>query len=113
LLAILATKSIAVPLSTGFPTPELQYILENSEASLLLSSDKFHSKAAEALDSLKEAKISIVSLQELPEASAPDETIELVGGDFGGAGMMLYTSGTTSRPVSVCNAVLVIGILHC
>jgi malonyl-CoA/methylmalonyl-CoA synthetase len=100
LLAILALRSIAVPLSPGFPTPELQYILDNSQASLLLSSDKFRAKADEAVSSLKQDRPSHVLLQEHAETAAAAEPVELVQEDLGSAGLMLYTSGTTNRPVS-------------
>ncbi|OLN81778.1 Acyl-CoA synthetase family member 3, mitochondrial [Colletotrichum chlorophyti] len=49
LLAALAARSIAVPLSPAFPAAELQYILNQSEASVLVSSAKFATKAREIL----------------------------------------------------------------
>ena len=99
LLSVLSSNSIAVPLSSGFPLSELRYILENSEALMLLTSAKFRSKAD---DVIKEG------LQKSPTLSQVEKHI---GGNTAGykaqlqdlkndlAGMMLYTSGTTSRPV--------------
>ncbi|KAK8104198.1 uncharacterized protein PG998_011231 [Apiospora kogelbergensis] len=80
LLAILAARAIALPLSPPFPPAELQYILSHSEALLLLHSAKYSTKAQEVLST---------------PFPSPDDA------DFEGAGMMLYTSGTTNRPKGV------------
>jgi len=98
LLAILAARSIAVPLSPAFPPPELQYILDHSEASLLLSSAKFAAKAKEVVATELASKPTLVELTKFQGGSA-FEDVELASADPGRAGMMLYTSGTTSRPV--------------
>ncbi len=99
LLAVLAAKSIAVPLSPAFPPPELQYILDHSEASLLLASAKFAAKAREVMATELASKPTLVELTKF-EGGGAHEKVELDGADPGRAGMMLYTSGTTSRPVS-------------
>jgi len=99
LLAILAAKSIAVPLSPAFPPPELQYILNHSKASLLLASAKFASKAKEALAPELDPKPTLIELAK-HQGGGRHEKVELEGEAAGGAGMMLYTSGTTNRPVS-------------
>ncbi|KAH9906309.1 acetyl-CoA synthetase-like protein [Xylariomycetidae sp. FL2044] len=115
-LAILAARAIALPLSPPFPASELQYILSHSEATLLLHSSKFAAKAKEVLATWVP--------QTLPspdtELKAPPKALELSkheglganiiyydtvnlseGDDTEGAGMMLYTSGTTARPKGV------------
>jgi acyl-CoA synthetase (AMP-forming)/AMP-acid ligase II len=99
LLSILGAHSIALPLSPAFPAHELQYIMDHSQASLLLSSKKFERKALEVM---KE------NLQKIPKhirlakkmGGAASERVTLEGPTDGGAGMMLYTSGTTNRPAS-------------
>ena len=98
LLAILAARSIAVPLSPAFPPPELQYILDHSEASLLLSSAKFAAKAREVMATELASKPSLLELTKF-QGGGVFRDVELAAGDSGLAGMMLYTSGTTSRPV--------------
>ena len=50
LLSIFGAHSIALPLSPAFPAHELQYILDQSQASMLLSSKKFEEKANEVLE---------------------------------------------------------------
>ncbi|SPO02278.1 related to malonyl CoA synthetase [Cephalotrichum gorgonifer] len=100
LLAILAARAIALPLSAGFPAAELQYILNQSEASLLVSSAKFASKANEVLATDLSSKPAVLHLEKLLGGS-PHEQVLLEGEDAGQAAMMLYTSGTTNRPKGV------------
>ncbi|EFQ25433.1 AMP-binding enzyme [Colletotrichum graminicola] len=100
LLAAFAARSIAVPLSPAFPAPELQYILDQSEASLLVSSAKFATKAKEVLSAKLASNPTQVELQKHHGGSA-HEQVELEDADVGAAGMMLYTSGTTNRPKGV------------
>jgi acyl-CoA synthetase (AMP-forming)/AMP-acid ligase II len=98
LLAILAARSVAVPLSPAFPAPELQYILDHSEASLLLSSAKFAAKAEEVMVTQLASKPTLVELTKFL-GGGDHQDVELASTDPGRAGMMLYTSGTTNRPV--------------
>ncbi|OAA62056.1 AMP-dependent synthetase/ligase [Niveomyces insectorum RCEF 264] len=101
LLAILATRSIAVPLSPAFPIPELQYIVDHSEARLLLSSAKFAAKAKELMAAELASRPAHLSLAK-HLGGGPHEAVELdEQQDAGKAGMMLYTSGTTNRPKGV------------
>ena len=98
LLAILGTNSIGVPLSPTFPASELHYILENSGALMLLSSAKFQSKAEEVINGLKtKPPISCSVSKRLGGASSENVALESIRDVE--AGIMLYTSGTTNRPV--------------
>lgn len=99
LLAILGTNSIGVPLSPTFPASELHYILENSGALMLLSSAKFRSKAEEVMHRLKDKPPISSSIPKRAGGTSSSENIEFEKiQDFKG-GIMLYTSGTTNRPV--------------
>lgn len=98
LLAILAAKSIAVPLSPAFPAPELQYILNHSEALMLLSSAKFASKAGDVLKAELDVEPAYLQLDKF-QGNGVHEKVTLDRSSAGAAGMMLYTSGTTNRPV--------------
>ncbi|KAI0400800.1 hypothetical protein F4802DRAFT_470855 [Xylaria palmicola] len=115
-LAILAARAIALPLSPPFPAPELQYILTQSQASLLLHSAKFASKAKEALktpwpepspntDPEFKPTLKSFELPKRPGLGLDNTVFDAVTitdeNDTEGAGMMLYTSGTTARPKGV------------
>ncbi|KAM0258496.1 hypothetical protein ACHAQJ_003835 [Trichoderma viride] len=103
LLAILAARSIAVPLSPAFPIPELEYVLNHSEASLLVSSPKFASKAQQVLAADLTSKPTHVELPKHTESAvAAREDVPLEdNAEPGQAGLMLYTSGTTNKPKGV------------
>ena len=98
LLAVFAARAIALPLSPGFPAPELQYILNQSEANLLVSSAKFASKAGEVLATGLDSRPAHLHLEK-HLGGAPHERVVIGDEDAGQAAMMLYTSGTTNRPV--------------
>ncbi|KAJ5761562.1 AMP-dependent synthetase/ligase [Penicillium manginii] len=109
MLSIFASNAIALPLSPAFPTSELQYIMDNSSAKVLLATEKYAEKADQVLVSglAREPVFDIRSklttgadpsesaqleLEPLSEEDKLDPTV---------SGMMLYTSGTTNRPKGV------------
>ncbi|KAL8726722.1 MAG: hypothetical protein Q9166_006517 [cf. Caloplaca sp. 2 TL-2023] len=99
--APLRSNGIAVPLSSSFPASELRYILDDSEALMLLSSDKFRSKADEVLKEGLEKKPISSMIEKKLEGSQSSESVKLEDNPDDRSGMMLYTSGTTSRPKGV------------
>jgi acyl-CoA synthetase (AMP-forming)/AMP-acid ligase II len=98
-LSILGSHSIALPLSPAFPAHELQYILDHSQASILLSSSKFDGKSQEIFKTGLERRPRLVRLEK-KMGGGEHTKVSLEGPSEGQGGMMLYTSGTTSRPVS-------------
>lgn len=102
LLAVLASNAIAVPLAPSFPVPGLRYIIEKSEALVLISSSKFATKTAEVLgDGLTKPPL-FYQLDGTGHALTEDKGVTLC--DFSdelSGGMMLFTSGTTARPKGV------------
>lgn len=99
-LAILAANGIALPLSPPFPANELKYIMDQSQASMLLSSSKFDGKAQEVFKTGLEGKPKHISIQK-KQGGAEHKKITLEDAPEAKGGMMLYTSGTTSRPKGV------------
>ncbi|EGR48201.1 uncharacterized protein TRIREDRAFT_4069 [Trichoderma reesei QM6a] len=102
-LAILAARAIAVPLSPAFPIPELEYVVNHSEASLLVSSPKFASKAQQVLAADLTSKPTYVEIPKHIESAVADGEHVPLEDDLnpGQAGLMLYTSGTTNKPKGV------------
>jgi len=100
LLSIFANHGIAVPLCTTHPNHELRYIVDNSEALVLLSSDKFKEKAQDVIKEEVRNK-PIVAVEKIKEGKKSSEHITLETPKSEKGGMMLYTSGTTSRPKGV------------
>ncbi|KAI4232550.1 MAG: hypothetical protein LQ352_008324, partial [Teloschistes flavicans] len=98
LLSVFASNGIAVPLSSAFPASELRYILDNSEALMLLSSAKFQAKANEVLKEGLEKTPIPGTVEKALQGSQSSDGIQLEPRTDDRSGLMLYTSGTTSRP---------------
>lgn len=98
LLSIFGASAIALPLSPPFPPNELQYIMDQSEASMLLSSEKFDKKAQEVFKTGLKASPKSVRVEK-KMGGGDQSKVTLEGGSDIEGGMMLYTSGTTARPV--------------
>lgn len=100
LLSIFSCNGIAIPLSANFPPSELRYILDDSESSVLLSSAKFMGKAEETIKEGLKARPFLGTVEKRLIGTSSRTSIQLVDSAETSGGMMLYTSGTTSRPVS-------------
>ncbi|KAF2751731.1 acetyl-CoA synthetase-like protein [Sporormia fimetaria CBS 119925] len=100
LLSIFAAHAIAVPLCPTHPASELRYILDQSGALMLLSSEKFQDKADEVLkEGLESTPINYK--QDKIMLGKTDDSVTLEEPTSTTGGMMLYTSGTTNRPKGV------------
>ncbi|MEX0289856.1 MAG: acyl-CoA synthetase [Flavobacteriaceae bacterium] len=85
---------IAVPLCVLHPLPSIEYVLENTGANTVIA----HADFKEFLEPLQEKlEVSVVSLDKFLETS----TITLPDIAMHRRAMILYTSGTTSKPKGV------------
>ncbi|KAJ5109630.1 hypothetical protein N7532_002275 [Penicillium argentinense] len=100
MLAIFASEAIALPLSPAFPTGELQYIMDNSSAKVLLSTEKYAEKADQLIFSGLQRQ-PVFDVRSKVKEGAGYEKIKLEEAKESLSGMMLYTSGTTNRPKGV------------
>ena len=94
LLAIMKSGAAYVPLDPEYPRERIEYMLENSDATILITSKKysqhFKTKATEV--------IIEDSLSKLSSFSNQFPTIHLRGTDLA---YILYTSGSTGKPKGV------------
>ncbi|KAH8429089.1 acyl-CoA synthetase [Aspergillus melleus] len=102
LLSILANDAIALPLSPAFPIGELQYIMDNSRAKILVATEKYADKAQNILkaglnrEPILNVREKITAGADISENVTLEDYTKTPKG-----GMMLYTSGTTNRPKGV------------
>nr|OQO21178.1 hypothetical protein B0A51_12045 [Rachicladosporium sp. CCFEE 5018] len=102
LLSTLAANAIALPLAPSFPAHELRYILDHSEALILLSTPRYATQAKDVLKEGLEKTPKFAQLDKLEEGSQEISDVEITGtAQDVASGMMLYTSGTTARPKGV------------
>jgi acyl-coenzyme A synthetase/AMP-(fatty) acid ligase len=99
LLSILASDAIAVPLSTGFPIHELKYIMNNSQAGMLVATERYADMAGKIVEGELNRQPILDMRGKIRTGNSGVGAVELEGLDGGSGGMMLYTSGTTNRPV--------------
>ncbi|KAI9706674.1 MAG: hypothetical protein M1836_003684 [Candelina mexicana] len=77
------------------------FLAENGEALMLLSTEKFHDKSQEVVKGEIHKKLIVSTIEKrlVSDTSSKNVELEALGDDNGG--LMLYTSGTTSRPKGV------------
>ncbi|KAF1817378.1 acetyl-CoA synthetase-like protein [Eremomyces bilateralis CBS 781.70] len=101
ILSIFACNAIAVPLSPGFPGSELRYILEQSQAKLIMTSESLRSKAPNKETVEGHATWETRVAKDYGSIRSESGDIELEHLSSNSGGLMLYTSGTTNRPKGV------------
>ncbi|MEH0156337.1 acyl-CoA synthetase [Limibacter armeniacum] len=85
---------IAVPLCVSHPKPEMQYVLEDAKAELLLFHESFQDRVGELANETGVETLSYYQAKESKVCQLPDV-------DLYRRAMMIYTSGTTGKPKGV------------
>ena len=94
-MGVLKAGAIAVPLDPEYPANRINFILEDSEAELILSSGKLLTRAAELVrHGRKVLNIEDLDVQERPTAALPR-------GKPNSTAYLIYTSGSTGKPKGV------------
>lgn len=105
LLAAARAELIAVPIPPRFAPPQIEYVLKHSAARALVTTPTLLSKVSEESRSALDATITTeetpgtVRLSELL-ASSPSLPVRTMPDPIG---LLMYTSGTTSRPKGVAH----------
>ena len=95
LWSIWQSGGVAVPLCIAHPLPSLEYVLEDSTASILIISKEFKSILTPFLI---HSKIRLIILEEINKDQLSVQLPEI---ELKRNAMILYTSGTTNKPKGV------------
>lgn len=87
---------IAVPLGISHPIPEIEYILDDTQVEVVLTTDTYQEFLAPL--GQREAPLHIANVENLPHI---DENIPLPEVTASRRALIIYTSGTTNRPKGV------------
>ncbi|KAL9095850.1 MAG: hypothetical protein Q9165_001847 [Trypethelium subeluteriae] len=98
MLSIFANHGVAVPMSPEFPPHELQYIVNHSRALAFLSSTRWYTKAEEVVKEGLSHGTLMTKIEKRERGRSGGEAVKLEETGHSQGGMMLFTSGTTSRP---------------
>jgi len=94
MLGIWRAGGIAVPLCVTHPDPELEYVIDNSGAAIVVADSQFADRIRELADKLDTGFAALEDMHRPGAASLPEVR-------DGRRAMIIYTSGTTSRPKGV------------
>lgn len=87
---------VAVPLCTAHPTPELEYVIENSEADIIITHPDFEDRINPIA---KTRGCRTISINAISANHSQSDLLPHI--DSNRRAMIVYTSGTTNRPKGV------------
>jgi malonyl-CoA/methylmalonyl-CoA synthetase len=93
-----AAGGVSVPLCTSHPRGELEHVITDSGATILIASDEFRDRLAPLGQDLG---LDVLRAETVIETSARSTTPQLPSVDEDGRALILYTSGSTGKPKGV------------
>ncbi len=94
MLGIWRAGGVAVPLCTSHPDPELDYVIKDSVARIIIAHPEFENRLRELSKSSGAQFYTLEKILQSEPGNLPDI-------DASGRAMIVYTSGTTSKPKGV------------
>ncbi len=105
-LAVQSIGAITLPLNVGYPAPEIEYFLTDSESSVFVCYSAGYESARSAIEPIEGLRVVLLdsrSPDNFPPIreeleNIPDEDVRTYPTEADDVSVLLYTSGTTGKP---------------